>query len=84
MGVGEEARADACIILEGVTTTVRQSTSTESSPLVWQRLTDRGSVTETAMALPSFVGGVAFSTPGGLSSVQVPQSASACRSRTGT
>jgi large exoprotein involved in heme utilization and adhesion len=57
-----------------VTTTVRQSTSTESSSLVWQRLTDRGSVTETAMALPSFVGGVEFSAPGGLS-VQVPQSA---------
>jgi hypothetical protein len=57
-----------------VTTTVRQSTSTESSSLVWQRLTDRGSVTKTAMALPSFVGGVAFSAPGGLS-VQVPQSA---------
>jgi hypothetical protein len=68
------ADADARIILEAVTTTVRQSTSTESSSLVWQRLTDRGSVTETAMALPSFVGGVAFSAPGGLS-VQVPQSA---------
>jgi len=45
-GVGEQARADARIVLEGVTTTVRQSTSTESSSLVWQRLTDRGSLTE--------------------------------------
>jgi hypothetical protein len=30
-GVGEEARADARITLEGVTTTVRQSTSTGST-----------------------------------------------------
>lgn len=48
-----------------MTTTVTQSTSSKASSLVWQRLTDRGSVSETAMALPAFVGEVSFSAPGG-------------------
>jgi filamentous hemagglutinin len=70
-GVGEKARADARIILEGVKTTVQQSRTSKSDAVVWQTLTNSGSNTET-LALPSFAGGGTFSAPGGLS-VQIPE-----------
>jgi filamentous hemagglutinin len=70
-GVGERARADARIILEGVKTTVQQSRTSKSDAVVWQTITNSGSNTET-LALPSFAGGGTFSAPGGLS-VQLPE-----------
>jgi filamentous hemagglutinin family protein len=70
-GVGEKARADARMILEGVKTTVQQSRTSKSDAVVWQTLTNSGSNTET-LALPSFAGGGTFSAPGGIS-VQIPE-----------
>ena len=69
--MGEKARADARIIVEGVKTTVQQSRTSKSDAVVWQTLTNAGSNTET-LALPSFAGGGTFSAPGGLS-VQIPE-----------
>jgi len=37
-GVGEKARADARIILEGVKTTVQQSRTAKSDYVVWQSM----------------------------------------------
>jgi filamentous hemagglutinin len=70
-GVGEGARADARIILEGVKTTVQQSRTAKSDYVVWQSMSGSGSTTET-LALPSFAGGGTFSAPGGIS-VQIPE-----------
>ncbi len=64
-GVGERARADARILLEGVRTTVQQSRTAKSDYMVWQSMSGSGSTTQT-MALPSFAGGGTFSAPGGL------------------
>lgn len=69
-GVGDKAKADARIILEGVRTTVQQSRTSKSDAVVWQSMSGAGSTTET-LALPSFAGGGTFSAPGGLS-VQIP------------
>jgi filamentous hemagglutinin len=69
-GVGERARADARIILEGVRTTVQQSRTAKSDYVVWQSMSGSGSTTQT-MALPSFAGGGTFTAPGGIS-VQIP------------
>jgi filamentous hemagglutinin len=70
-GVGEKARADARIILEGVKTTVQQSRTAKSNYVVWQSQSGSGGLTET-MALPSFAGGGTFTAPGGIS-VQIPE-----------
>jgi hypothetical protein len=70
-GVGEGARTDARIILEGVKTTVQQSRTAKSDYVVWQSMSGSGSTTET-LALPSFAGGGTFSAPGGIS-VQIPE-----------
>ena len=69
-GVGEKARADARVILEGVKTTVQQSKTSKSDYVVWQSQSGSGSNTQT-LALPSFAGGGTLSAPGGLS-VQIP------------
>ena len=69
-GVGEKARSDARIILEGVRNTVQQSRTAKSDYVVWQKQSGSGSTTQT-MALPSFAGGGTFSAPGGIS-VQIP------------
>ena len=69
-GVGDKARADARVILEGVVTTVQQSRTAKSDYVVWQSMANSGSNTQT-LALPSFAGGGTFSAPGGLS-VQLP------------
>lgn len=71
-GVGEKARADARIILEGVKTEVFQQRTKESNYVVWQKQINQGSNTET-LTLPSFTGQVntPFSAPGGIS-VQIP------------
>ena len=73
-GVGEKARADARIILEGVKTTVYQQRTKASDYVVWQRQTNQGSNTET-LSLPSFTGKVnlPFQASGGIS-VQIPAS----------
>ena len=70
--VGERARADARIILEGVKTEVYKQRTKESNYVVWQRQVNQGSNTET-LTLPSFTGTVntPFKAPGGIS-VQIP------------
>jgi filamentous hemagglutinin len=69
-GVGDAARADARIILEGVKTTVQESKTAKSDYVVWQSMSGSGSTTQT-MALPSFAGGGTFSATGGIT-VQIP------------
>jgi filamentous hemagglutinin len=72
-GVGERARADARIILEGVKTEVFQQRTKESNYVVWQKQLNQGSRTET-LTLPSFTGTVntPFKAPGGIT-VQIPE-----------
>lgn len=72
-GVGERARADARIILEGVRTSVFQQRTRESNYVVWQKQLNQGSRTET-LTLPSFTGTVntPFRAPGGIT-VQIPE-----------
>jgi hypothetical protein len=71
-GVGERARADARIILEGVKTEVFKQRTKESNYVVWQKQINQGSRTET-LTLPSFTGTVntPFKAPGGIT-VQIP------------
>ncbi len=71
--VGEKARADARIILEGIKNTTTQVRTSEANYVVWQKMVNQGSTTET-LALPSFTGPSkpVFSAPGGLS-VQIPE-----------
>jgi filamentous hemagglutinin len=69
-GVGEKARSDARILLEGVKTTVQESKTAKSDYVVWQKQSGSGSTTQT-LALPSFAGGGTFTAPGGIL-VQVP------------
>jgi filamentous hemagglutinin len=71
-GVGERARADARIILEGVKTEVFQQRTRESNYVVWQKQLNQGSRTET-LTLPSFTGTVntPFKAPGGITA-QIP------------
>lgn len=66
-GVGEKARSDARIILEGMKNRVSEQRTQEANYVVWQKTANRGSVTET-LALPSFSGPTApkFAAPGGL------------------
>jgi len=72
-GVGDKARADARIILEGVKTSIYQQRTKESDYVVWQRKFDQGSFKET-LTLPSFTGPdtTPFKAPGGIS-VQIPE-----------
>lgn len=71
-GVGERARADARIILQGVKTEVFRQRTKESNYVVWQKQLNQGSRTET-LTLPSFTGTIhtPFRAPGGIS-VQIP------------
>jgi hypothetical protein len=71
-GVGERARADARIILEGVKTEVYKQRTKESNYVLWQKQLNQGSRTET-LTLPSFTGTVntPFKAPGGIT-VQIP------------
>lgn len=54
-GVGEKAKADAKIILQGIKTTVQKEESSKSNAVVWQSMAGSGSVVET-LALPKFEG----------------------------
>ncbi|WP_025463005.1 DUF637 domain-containing protein, partial [Neisseria meningitidis] len=65
-GVGEQARADAKIILEGIKTTIHNETVSSSKSALWQKQAGRGSNIET-LQLPSFTGPVApvLTAPGG-------------------
>ena len=74
-GVGEKARADARIILEGLKSSTTQTRTEKSESIVWQKTVDQGSVIET-LALPTFSGPKPpdLKAPGGLT-VQIPQSA---------
>ncbi len=72
-GVGERARADARIILEGVKNSTTQSRTQEANYVVWQKMVNQGSTAET-LVLPSFTGPnkPVFTAPGGIS-VQIPE-----------
>ncbi|MBH5992353.1 DUF637 domain-containing protein [Neisseria meningitidis] len=65
-GVGEQARADAKIILEGIKSSIHTETVSSSKSTLWQKQAGRGSNIET-LQLPSFTGPVApvLSAPGG-------------------
>jgi hypothetical protein len=66
--LGERARVDARIILEGVKTEVYNQRTKESNYVVWQKQLNQGSRTET-LTLPRFTGTVntPFRAPGGIS-----------------
>jgi filamentous hemagglutinin len=70
--VGEKARADARIILEGIKNTTTQARTSEANYVVWQTQLNQGTSQET-LVLPSFTGPSkpTFSAPGGLI-VQIP------------
>uniref|UniRef100_UPI0013E08514 DUF637 domain-containing protein n=1 Tax=Neisseria meningitidis TaxID=487 RepID=UPI0013E08514 len=72
-GVGEQARADAKIILEGIKSSIHTETVSSSKSTLWQKQAGRGSNIET-LQLPSFTGPVApvLSAPGGYI-VDIPQ-----------
>ncbi|VTX68495.1 DUF637 domain-containing protein [Neisseria sicca] len=65
-GVGEQARADAKIILEGIKSSIHTETVSSSKSALWRKQAGRGSNIET-LQLPSFTGPVApiLSAPGG-------------------
>ena len=65
-GVGDQARADAKIILEGIKSSIHTETVSSSKSALWQKQAGRGSNIETVQ-LPSFTGPVApvLSAPGG-------------------
>ncbi|WP_240637554.1 DUF637 domain-containing protein, partial [Neisseria meningitidis] len=65
-GVGEQARADAKILLEGIKSSIHTETVSSSKSTLWQKQAGRGSNIET-LQLPSFTGPVApvLSAPGG-------------------
>jgi filamentous hemagglutinin len=54
-GVGERARADARIILEGIKNSVLEQRTKDANYVVWQKKIDQGSFTET-LVMPSFHG----------------------------
>ncbi len=70
--VGDKARADARIILEGIKNTTTQTRTSEANYVVWQKMVNQGSTAET-LVMPSFTGPnkPVFSAPGGLT-VQIP------------
>lgn len=65
-GVGEQARADAKIILEGIKSSIHTETVSSSKSTLWQKQAGWGSNIET-LQLPSFTGPVApvLTAPGG-------------------
>ena len=65
-GVGDQARADAKIILEGIKSSIHTETVSSSKSALWQKQAGRGSYTET-LQLPSFKGQTApvLTAPGG-------------------
>ena len=65
-GVGDKARADAKIILKGITDKVTTESQSQSNAVVWQRISGQGSTVET-LKLPKFDGPSAptLSAPGG-------------------
>jgi large exoprotein involved in heme utilization and adhesion len=72
-GVGEKARADARIILEGIKNSTTQTRTQEANYVVWQKQVNQGTSQET-LVLPSFTGPSkpTFTAPGGLS-VQIAE-----------
>ncbi|MBW3927141.1 S-layer family protein [Neisseria meningitidis] len=65
-GVGDQARADAKIILEGIKSSIHTETVSSSKSTLWQKQAGWGSNIET-LQLPSFTGPVApvLTAPGG-------------------
>jgi filamentous hemagglutinin len=76
-GVGDNARADAKIILVGIKKTVVESSTKESNYVVWQRKMGSGSTIET-LTMPQFSGPVApvFNGP---VLAQIPEGDSRCK-----
>ena len=72
-GVGEKARADARLILEGIKNTATQIRDSQSNYVLWQSMVNAGRTAET-LILPSFTGPTKpfFIAPGGLT-VQIPE-----------
>ncbi len=72
-GVGEKARSDARIILEGIKNSTTQTRTQESNYVVWQKQVNQGTSQET-LVLPSFNGPTkpTFTAPGGIS-VQIAE-----------
>lgn len=72
-GVGEKARADARIILEGIKNSTTQTRTQEANYVVWQKQVNQGTSQET-LVLPSFNGPTkpTFTAPGGIS-VQIAE-----------
>jgi filamentous hemagglutinin len=72
-GVGERARVDARIILEGIKNSTTQTRTQEANYVVWQKMVNQGTSQET-LVLPSFTGPSkpTFTAPGGLS-VQIAE-----------
>nr|WP_234395958.1 DUF637 domain-containing protein [Neisseria wadsworthii] len=65
-GVGDKARADAKIILQGIVTHVHTEENSKSNSTVWQSMAGKGSTVET-LSLPTFEGPQppVLSAPGG-------------------
>ena len=53
--VGDKARADARIILEGVKGVISQASTSQSNNVIWQSMSNSGSNIETLL-MPSFIG----------------------------
>ena len=72
-GVGEEAREDARIVLEGLKNSITERETLEANYIVWQKMADKGSTKET-LVLPIFSGPNAptFKAAGGIT-VQIPE-----------
>jgi filamentous hemagglutinin len=55
VGVGDQARSDARIVLEGIKQRVAERQTKEGNYVVWQRSLDAGSISE-SLAMPKFTG----------------------------
>ncbi|WP_429945934.1 DUF637 domain-containing protein [Bibersteinia trehalosi] len=65
-GVGEKARGDAKILLQGIKTTIQYEESKRKTSTVWQSFQNKGSIEE-YLTLPTFTGGKPiFNASGGI------------------
>ncbi|AGH38090.1 Hemagglutinin/hemolysin-related protein [Bibersteinia trehalosi USDA-ARS-USMARC-188] len=65
-GVGEKARGDAKILLQGIKTTIQYEESKRKTGTVWQSFQNKGSIEE-YLTLPTFTGGKpVFNASGGI------------------
>ncbi|MDH2925011.1 filamentous hemagglutinin family protein [Nicoletella semolina] len=72
VGVGDKARKDAKLILQGIKSTIQNEERRQSNALVWQKMAGRGELSEN-LTLPSFAGvQPIFNAPNGII-VDVPK-----------